>query len=217
MALHLNLYHEVQKTRQLKRRDPLKLSMYGLSAIGALFAIYYFVELGRMHAMSVDLNKIQAQYNGLEPRSKAAKKREDEINVEIKKNDLMAKRIEKRFYWAPMLEQIAQAVPREVQITRMVGDLSGEGVRKCALTLDGISAGTDPRKVAEELRTAIAEKLGSKYKAVTSNFKSLEDGTEMVLLDDKQMPTASFGINVQLTTNEEAAAAAAAPARGKKR
>ena len=213
MALHINLYHEVQKARQLKRRDPLKLSMYGLSAIAALFAIYYFVELGRMHVMSVELNRVQAQYNSLEPKAKAAKKREDEINLEIRKSDLMAKRIESRFYWAPMIEQISQAVPREVQITRLVGDLSGEGVRKCSLTLDGLSAGSDPRKVAEDLRTAIAEKLGSKYKSATSNFKSLEDGTEMVLLDGRQMPTASFAINVTLTTGEETAPA---PARKKR-
>jgi hypothetical protein len=98
-------------------------------------------------------------------------------------------------------------VPREVQITRMVGDLTGDTLRKCALTLDGISAGSDPRKVAEDLRTAIAEKLGPNYKTVTSSFKSLEDGTEMVLLDGKQMATASFAINVQLTTGDESAPA----------
>ncbi len=205
MALHINLYHEVQKARALKRRDPLKLSMYGLGAIGAVFAIYYVIEIGRMHGMTSELNKVQAQFNALEPKAKAAKKREQEINLEISKSDLMAKRIEQRFYWAPMLEQISQTVPRDVQITRLAGDLSGDGQRKCSLILDGISAGTDPRKVAEDLRTAIAEKLGPKYKSVTSNFKSLEDGTELVLLDGRQVPTASFAINVQLTSGEDPA------------
>lgn len=203
MALHINLYHEVQKARALKRRDPLKLSMFGIAGIAAVFAIYYVVELSRMHGMSVELNKVLTQFNALEPKAKAAKKREDEINIEIKKSELMSKRIEQRFYWAPMLEQISQTVPRDVQITRLVGDLSGDGLRKCSLILDGISTGSDPRKVAEDLRTAIAEKLGPKYKTVTSNFKSLEDGTEMVLLDGKQMPTASFAINVQLTSGED--------------
>ena len=205
MALHINLYHEVQKARQLKRRDPLKLSIYGLSAIAGMFAIYYFIELGRMHGMTVDLNRVQEQFNNLDPKAKAAKKREEEINAEIGRSEQMAKRIEQRFYWAPMLENVSQAVPRDVQITRLVGDLSGDGLRKLTLTLDGISAGTDPRKVAEDLRTAITEKLSPKFKTVTSNFKSLEDGTEMVLLDGKQMPTASFAINVQMTTGEELA------------
>lgn len=213
MALHINLYHEVQKARALKRRDPLKLSMYGLGAIAALFAIYYLFELSRMHGMSVELNKVQAQFNVLEPKAKASKKREEEINIEIRKSELMSKRIEQRFYWAPMLEQISQTVPRDVQITRLVGDLSGDSLRKCSLILDGISAGGDPRKVAEDLRTAIAEKLGPKYKTVTSNFKSLEDGTEMVILDGKQVPTASFAINVQLTSGEEVATAPTARKR----
>jgi Tfp pilus assembly protein PilN len=203
MALHLNLYHEVQKARKLQRRDPLKLSIYGLAGIAALFAIYYIFELSRMHVLSVELTKAQAEFSALEPKAKAAKQREEEISLEVRKSDLMMKRIEERFYWAPMLEQISQTVPREVQITRLVGDLTGEGMRKCSLTLDGISAGADPRKVAEDLRTAIAEHLTPKYKAVTSSFKSLEDGTEMVLLDGRQMPTASFAINVQLTTAGE--------------
>lgn len=210
MSLSINLYHEVQKARQLKRRDPLKLSIYGLSGIAALFAIYYGVEVGRMHGLSVEQARVQAEFDQLSPKAKAAKAREDEINAEIHKSELMAHRIEDRFYWAPMLEQIAQTVPREVQITRLVGDLTGDTVRKCSLTIDGLSAGTDPRRVAEDLRTTIAEKLAPKYKGVTSSFKTLEDGTEMVLLDGQQMPTASFAINVVLTTGEEPAPAAAA-------
>jgi hypothetical protein len=107
-----------------------------------------------------------------------------------------------------------QIVPREVQVTRMGGDVSGEGLRRCIITIDGLSAGTDPRKVAEDLRTALAEKLSPNYKSVTSTFKTLEDGTEMVMLDGKQMPTATFAINVQLYAGEEKAAA---PVRNKKR
>jgi hypothetical protein len=41
----------------------------------------------------------------------------------------------------------------------------------------------------------------------------LEDGTEMVMLDGKQMATATFAINVQLYSGEEKAAA---PVRKKK-
>jgi hypothetical protein len=106
-----------------------------------------------------------------------------------------------------------QVVPREVQITRMGGDISGEDLRRCMITIDGLSAGTDPRSVAEDLRTAIAEKFSPKYKNVTSTFKMLEDGTEMVMLDGKQMATATFAINVQLYSGEEKSTA---PVRKKK-
>lgn len=205
MALHINLYHEIEKARQLQRRDPLKLSMYGLSGIAACFALYYFIELGRNHSLRHELGRAQAQFRQIEPKAKAAKKLEDEINQEIKKSEAIGHRIEKRFYWAPVLEQLAQVVPREVQITRVIGDVTGDKTRKCALTIDGISTGVDPRRTAEELRTAIAEKFGPNFHSVTSTFKTLDEGSELVMLDGKQLPTATFAINVLLTTGEEAA------------
>ncbi len=61
--------------------------------------------------------------------------------------------------------------------------------------------------------TALADKLSPNYKNVSSTFKMLEDGTEMVMLDGKQMATATFAINVQLFTGEEKPAA---PVRIKK-
>ena len=100
-----------------------------------------------------------------------------------------------------------------MQITRLGGDISGENLRRCAITLDGLAAGSDPRRVAEDLRTAIADKLSPKYKNVTSTFKTLEDGTETVMLDGKPANTATFSITVQLFVGEEKKAA---PARTKK-
>jgi hypothetical protein len=81
-------------------------------------------------------------------------------------------------------------------------------VRRCALTIDGLAAGTDPRRVAEDLRTAIADRLSPRYKNVTSTFKTLEDGTETVALDGKQVGTATFAIVVQLYSGDEKAGGA---------
>lgn len=214
MALHLNLYHEVFKARALKRRDPLKLSMYGLSAVVACFAGYYVLELWKLHALNSELGGVKAEFAKLEPMAKAAKKREEDLQAQMKSGNLLVKRVEGRFYWAPLLEQIMLAVPRDVQVTRLAGDLTGDGLRRCTLSIDGLSAGADPRKVAEDLRTAIAEKFSVNYKNVTSKFRALEDGTETVSLDGKQMPTATFAINVELFSGEEPVAAQ--PARRKK-
>lgn len=203
MALRLNLYHEVLKAKALKRRDPLKISIYGLSFIAALCACWYLIQLVKMHNLNDQLAKVKAEFDKIEPAAKAAKKREDELNGQSTASSQLEKRIESRFYWAPILSEIMQVVPREVQITRMGGDITGDGLRRCTITIDGLSAGTDPRRVAEELRTAIAEKFGPRYKNVTSTFKTLEDGTELVMLDGKQLSTATFTINVQLYTGEE--------------
>jgi len=213
MALRLNLYHEVLKAKALKRRDPLKLSIYGLSIIAALCACWYLIQLMKMYTLNDQLSRVKADFEKVEPDAKAAKKREEELSGRSLASSQLEKRIEERFYWAPILAEIMQIVPREVQITRLTGDLSGEGLRRCMITIDGLSAGPDPRRVAEELRTALAEKFTPNYKNVTSTFKTLEDGTELVLLDGKQLPTATFAINVQLFTGEEKVAA---PVRKKK-
>ncbi|EDY19550.1 Fimbrial assembly family protein [Chthoniobacter flavus Ellin428] len=208
MALRLNLYHEVHKAKALKRRDPLKITIYGLAALAACFALYYFAQLVRMHSINDRYVKVKAEFDHLEPQAKAAKKREDELTKETSTSAAMVKRIEGRFYWAPLLAELTQVVPRDVQITRLGGEVTGDSLRHCALNIDGLAAGADPRRVAEDLRTAIAEKLSSHYKNVTSTFKTLEDGTETVAYNGKQVSTATFAILVQLTFGEDKAGAA---------
>jgi len=203
MALRLNLYHEVHKARALKRRDPLKISIYSLAAIAALFAGWYFIQLVRMHAINDEYVKIKAEFDKVEPLSKAAKKKEDDLTQKAASSVLMGKRMEGRFYWAPLLAELTQVVPREVQITRLGGEAVGQGSRHCSISIDGLAAGADPRHVAEDLRTAIAERLSPHYKSVTSTFKTLEDGTEMVMLNGRQVGTATFGIIVQMTTVDD--------------
>ena len=198
MALHLNLYHEIQKTKALKRRDPLKISLYGLGAIGIAFACFYVLQLVTMHSLVDELDKRKAEYDKLAPVAKTSKKQEEDLALKAKATDALIQRIEGRFYWAPVLEQIMIAVPREVQVTRLTGDLPLDGLRRCSIAVDGLSAGSDPRKVAEELRTKLAETFKSKFSKVTSTFRTLEDGTEMVVLDGKQVPTATFAISLQL-------------------
>ena len=203
MALRLNLYHEIERQKQAQRRDPLKLSMFALGIMAVLFAGYYVWQLGVSGSVSRDLSRKRAEFKKLEPQELAAKHREEELSKTLKTSELLVKRIEGRFYWAPLLEQLTQLVPREVQVTRLAGEAQGDEGKKCTLTIDGLSAGADPRKVAEDLRTAIAEELSKKYRNVSSTFRSLEDGAEAARLDGKTWPTATFSINVQVTAGEE--------------
>jgi len=198
MALHLNLYHEIQKTRALKRRDPLKISLYVLGAIAIAFACYYVVQRIYMNTLVDELNQKKAAYDKLAPLAKAAKKREEDLTLKVKASDELIHRLEGRFYWAPVLEQFMSVVPRDVQVMRLNGEIPNEGVPRCVIGIDGLSAGSDPRKVAEQLRTSLADAFKTKFKKVTSTFRTLEDGTEVVMLDGKQVPTATFAIVLQL-------------------
>ncbi len=209
MSLRLNLYHEVQKQAALKRRDPLKLSLYGMGAIAVCMAGYYFLQLGKSHGLNSELDRLKAEHSKLDPEAKTALKREEELAAKIKMNELIERRIEERLYWAPLLEQLVGVVPREVQLIKISGEIESEITKKCTLTINGISAGTDARGIAEELRIAVAERLGTKYRNVTAKFRSLDDGSEPVALEGKQLPTAAFVIAVDLTWGGEALAAAA--------
>lgn len=216
MPLRLNLYHEVQKQAALKRRDPLKLSLYGLGAVAMGMAGFYFLQLGKSHGLNSELDRLKAEHAKLDPEAKGAQKREEDLTAKIKVNEAMERRIEERFYWAPLLEQLAAVVPREVQLTKMSGEVAADASQKCTLTINGISAGTDARRIAEDLRIAIAERLGEKYRGVTAQFRALDDGADPVTLEGKQLPTATFVIGVDLQWGGEKIVAAAAPARRKR-
>ena len=205
MALRLNLNHEILQAERARKRDPLKLSLWGLGVIAAGFASYYFFQLAKMSAIAQEFAQKKAEFDRVQPKAIEAKSHEEELSETIRAGETIVQRIEGRFYWAPMIEQIVNAVPPEAQITKFAGDVQGDTRKKCRLSIDGLSAGTDPRKVAEDLRTAIAESFGKNYKNVTSSFRTLEDGVETVQVAGTARPTATFAINVEFQGGEEAA------------
>jgi Tfp pilus assembly protein PilN len=223
MALRLNLHHEIQKQRALNRRDPLKLSMYGLGAIAACMAGYYVLQLGLSHGVESDRSAAQAEFDKLKPKAAQAAKREEELTKQVKLSEALVKRIENRFYWATVLDSLSQTVPHEVQITKLSGDVASDKTRRCTISLEGISAGIEPRKVAEDLRRTLQDQFGAKYKKVNAKFSSLDDGKDTARVGGQQIPTAVFAINLQMQTGEDEAVAAPAarraapaPAAGKK-
>ncbi|MGV3533560.1 MAG: PilN domain-containing protein [Chthoniobacteraceae bacterium] len=218
MALHLNLYHEVQKQAALRRRDPLKLSLYGMGAVALAFAGYYFLQVGTYSSIASENRAAQSEYDTLKSKAELAQKRADEISAMLATSKKLTERIDGRLYWAPILEQLTSAVPAEIQLTRLAGDSSGESVKRSSLTVDGIAAGEEPRQVAEEFRRRVAERFGEKYQSASATFKSLEDSPETVRINGKITPTATFSINIQMqsgTSDNSAALQAAQPAATK--
>ena len=214
MALHLNLFHEIEKQKALNRRDPLKLSMYGLGFIAACMAGYYVLKVAEFKSAANDLAKVQEEYRTLTPKAEAAQKREAELSVAIKTSESLVKRIENRFYWAGVLESLCETVPPHVQITKMNGEVTNDSVRHGTITIEGVSAGAEPRKVAEDLRRALNEKFAAQYKHVTASFNGLDDGKDTVMLNGAPSPTAVFTIKLGLQMLEDEAPPP--PPKGKK-
>lgn len=205
MALHLNLNHEIQKQRRQRRRDPLKLGMLALLVIGAGFFFYYFVRLSAAAKVTATLAQMQAQWQTLEPQEKEAKAREEVVTLAQKTAETLIARIEGRFYWGPVLELVQQVVPPEVQLTSFEGDYSKDLKGRGIIRLQGISAGPDPRKVADDLRSNLQAKFSDKFNPAVAKFGSLEDGPKQVQLNGKSVATAAFNITLELSHGETVA------------
>jgi hypothetical protein len=205
MALKINLYHEVLRTRKHAQYDPLRLSMYGLIAIVVALAGFYVVAYGSKSSVVSATAARKAEYARLLPKSKAAKLEEVELTKQLSGADNLLKRIEDRFYWAPVMEQIAGSVPPNVQLTHLTGGIAPDASRKCSMVIEGLAAGQVPRQVAEDLRVNIAEKLSAKFASVAVTFRSLEDGSEKVQLANtsEKLDTANFAISVAFLPKAE--------------
>jgi len=216
MPLHFNLYHEVQRQELARKRDPLRLGTIGILVISIGFVLNYFVDLERAHVIGIHYSAVNDQWSRIQPRAKAAKARQDELNAEIAASDAMIKSVDSRFYWAPVLDQILKAVPRSVQLTHISAEApNGADVLSTTISISGISSAVEPRKEAEAVRIALNNRLGSQFKHVTSVFKDLDDSDQFVTLDGRRLATATFSLEFQIQVRDPEVAAQPATAARK--
>jgi Tfp pilus assembly protein PilN len=209
MPLTLNLLHEEQKQLKARKRDPLKLGLLGMVGLALLFVAYYAYRLLSGASLESDLKQRQATWAKQEPLAAAAEAQEKSLNLSIAAAAVLTKRIEERFYWAPLLETIVKTVPPGIQLTGMSGSSDPKN-EKITLSLEGIAAAAEPREGAEQFRKALIESLGKKYPGADISFKTLEEAPATVNLDGKTLPTARFAMDVQFP-RKPAAPAAPAP------
>jgi Tfp pilus assembly protein PilN len=208
MALRINLYHEVIRAKRQKQYDPLKLSMLGLGVVAVAMAGVYVVQLKRTSDIRSAFSAQKDEFERLSPQQKAAEKKEVELNKQIDLAERFSKRMEKRIYWAPLFETVMGAVPPNVQITRLVCDSGREKAGAGQMNIEGIAADPEPRNVAENLRKAVAERIGAKYPNATATFRNLDDSTEHPVVNGKRVPAVVFSINVTFKTEADAPAPA---------
>ncbi len=215
MALYLNLYHEVQKQKLKRQRDPLKIALMGMIVVAALMVVSYFWRLERVNVAKQKAGDVTMQLKKSNDDAKAAQEELAVYQENIRLSNAIIHKIENRFYWAPLLSQVVAAVPSDVQITGLDGSVTNnEGTKKITLSLTGIATGSQPRAVAEDLRTALQGKLASaQYMQPTAIFRSLDDGTEPVQYQGKSSPTALFVIDITFTSPDVDEATKAKPAR----
>jgi hypothetical protein len=198
MALHLNLLHEEILEQRQRQRDPLKIGMMVLGALGALMLAYYLWNAYKVLEIRNRLGQAQHDWAKVEPKVTAAQKRAAELNSIISTTKVLDGIIDARFFWGPFLEKLSRCVALNAQLTSIDGSVLDDG--KVTVAIDGLAAGREPRAAAEELRQLLLEQLTQSYPEVKVEFKALEDLDTIVNIGGSNMAMARFGINVSFAT-----------------
>jgi hypothetical protein len=214
MALHLNLLHEEFQELRQRQRDPLKIGMMVLGALGTLMFLYYMWNAYQTLGIRNRLNAVQSDWSKVEPKVTAAQKRSAELNSIIGTTKVLDGMIESRFFWAPFLEKLSRCVALNAQITSVDGIVL-EDTRGVNVMIEGLAAGREPRAAAEELRQLLLEQLGQSYHDVKVEFKTLEDLDTLVKIGGANMAMARFSVSASFNT-VATGKAAATPPRSKK-
>lgn len=206
MALHLNLNHELERLRAERRRDPLKLTMIGLTLVAALFVVQYMWTMTQTARVTSERDVKSREFTQKEPLAKAAALEEVELRRKLGNSERFQARIEGRFYWAPLLQLVVENVPGNVHLTRLSGEVNADDQSKVQFKLEGLVAGAEPLTAAEEFRKSFSQVLETKYKNISTSFPHLDGGgSETVPIDGKAVPTATFSIKVQMQHRESSA------------
>jgi len=217
MALHLNLYHEIQTQNLQRQRDPLKLGMLALLVVAVGFVGYYFYRLQGSTGLNNQAARLQTDWLVLEPKQKQAATREGELLATVKLKEALVNRMEERCLWGPVLDIVAQGVPKEVQLKSLEATkvVTTDKIRVVTFVLSGVAGGVEPRRSAEDFRVAFLRRLSERFKSVNSvpkdGFRSLDDKDERVMLDGQNYPTAAFVVSYEAAL--DAPVPTATPAR----
>lgn len=201
MALHLNLLHEEISEQRQRQRDPLKIGMMVLGALGALMLVYYMWNAYKTLEIRNRLGQVQHEWAKVEPKVTAAQKRSAELNSIISTTKVLDGIIDNRFFWAPFLEKLSRCVALNAQLTSIDGTVLEDN--KVTVNIEGLAAGREPRAAAEELRQLLLEQLGQSYSEVKVEFKSLEDLDTIVNIGGSNLNMARFGLNASFLTAAE--------------
>ena len=194
MALHLNLLHEEILQQRQRQRDPLKIGMIVLGALGALMLVYYLWNAYKVLEIRNRLDQAQHDWAKVEPKVTGAQKRSTELNGIISTTRVLDGIIDSRFFWGPFLEKLSRCVALNAQLSSIDGTVLDDG--RISIVIEGLAAGREPRAAAEELRQLLLEQLGqSSYSEVKVEFKTLEDLDTIVNIGGSNMAMSRFAIN----------------------
>ncbi len=194
MALQLNLLREEQQIEIERRRDPLKLGMLGVLLIVLCMAGFYLMRMGEVSKLKSKRASLEMAWQNLQPRFEEAKVREVELQEMKARADALRALMNRRFLWGTFLADLTNMVPASASLTSFSGSVQNSKLR-CSLS--GNIAGENPRRLAEEFRTAISRLLNDRFQDVEVAFQSLEDDTTPYIIRGQKTSGAKFSLSVE--------------------
>ena len=211
MALSINLLHEKHKLERQRQRDPLKLGVYVLGGIVACFLLYFLYAWAGSQGKYNRRDDLLAQWEKKQREAAQVTQAEADLKLTAAASTALSNRIEKRFFWGPVLDLLYRTVPPEVQVSGFNGSNPRRG-DFATVQLDGMAVGTEPRAAAEKFRNALIAALGAKYRDVTVSFRQLEEQPGVTLkLEGQDLPTARFTLDLKVRKPSAPAAPAPTP------
>lgn len=197
MAFSINLLHEKHKLERQRQRDPLKLGVYVLVGIVACFLAYYLIAWAGSQGKFNRREDLLAQWEKKQREGAQVTQLEADMKLTAAASTALSNRIEKRFFWGPVLDLLYRTVPPEIQVSNFIGS-NPRRADFVTVQLDGTSAGLEPRAAAEKFRNALIDTFGIKFRDVTCTFRQLEEQPSVtVKVEGKDLPTARFTIDMK--------------------
>ncbi len=197
MPLHINLLHEEQSKIVERKRDPLKLGILALLVVAVCFYGYYLMKSSGVAKITQEKVNLEGDLAKITPIATQAKADETAASLTLAATAAVEKIIDNRFYWGPLFSEIMAGTGPEIQISGFEG--TNKVRESVTLTVVGVSAGREPRAVAERFRQSMEERLRKAYGTVTSQFASLENSETPLVINGKSFATANFAIGFEIT------------------
>ena len=204
MPIKINLLAEEQAAEDLRRRDPLKRSIYAAVTVVSIFIIWSLAIWGQLSGLSGQIESLIKQKSDLEKPSKETEANKKKV-AEAKLNQEMLKKLAAaRPLWGPVMDALQRSLDKDVQLLRLRVDQSyqitpavvpprGSGVKGkpasskqvIVMTIEAQDASgkTDNyNKVIQQLSVSLRDSLGTNGTVLLKNMnppREIEDGKKV--------------------------------------
>ncbi len=196
MPIRINLFHEEERALKERKRDPLKLGL--LATLGLILCqiIYWLFLSGTAAGKNSEVARLQADWEKLRDSTEAGQSKLDEMKSKLDVYEMLHTKVVRRHFWAPILQQLLEGARLDVQLTEVNCSLSLEG--NIRLTVHGLTAGQEPRGVAEYLRDATERALKTIHPESAARFELLEENPQLMEINGRRFRNARFIIDCRI-------------------